>query len=228
MKMKNVFLPIAYILFFLSLPLEAKENFDFTIHPALNFNFPIQKKWHIRLSATNQDILYQNKEVDFYINYLELIALPTYKIDKTRKISLGYMHRLIHVFHHEKLDEKRILLHYSNTYKVNRTSFTNTLKFEPRFLKTTFFYTRYNIDASIPLSKEVETPKASSLILGTEFLIVYGKNRKTALDQRFRVGFNQVLSKHSSISAGFQYRLQDYTKTPYHRLITQISYSYKL
>ncbi|MCO5249140.1 MAG: DUF2490 domain-containing protein [Chitinophagales bacterium] len=206
----------------------AKSNFDLTLHPNIGFTFPIQEKWETKIYTTNQDIVYINREKTFEVGYWEIGGLGSYIFDKTRKISLGYQHRFIHTFYEDKLDEKRILVYYRNVYTIRKTKLEGIFKFEPRFQHESFFSNRYEINADIPFVKSENNNRPFYFVLGTEALIFYGKERNTSLDQRFKMGFKKSISKHFVFSAGLQYRLQNYTRIPYHRLIVQMGYNFNL
>lgn len=196
----------------------AQDNFTGLTEPAFAVNIKTDSIWSFSFGAASRDVVYQNNGFDFEAKHIELNGLTTYALDKTQGFSLGFRYRFKDVFNSETIDEKSLIQQYGHVKKSRRVRFKERLRFEERFRKINSLRSRYRFGATFSLNQTEKPLNKLFLTAQTESLWSVGIEEKASFDQRVSLILAKLLSKATAAQMGLQYRYEDYTHQPSHKL----------
>lgn len=198
---------------------KAQNNFIGLTKPTFALKMKTDSLWSFSLGAAYRDMIYQNANFDFKTQYLELNGFATYSLDRNQDFSIGFRHKFKTLFKSTAMDEKRLIVQYKLAQKSGETHFEQRLRVEERFREINTFRSRYRFEFSLPLRQNKPILKQIFLIAQSEALWSVGHNERPSFDQRIFMGLSKLLSLHTAADIGFQYRFEDYTHQPSHKLI---------
>ncbi|HET7361386.1 MAG TPA: DUF2490 domain-containing protein [Salinimicrobium sp.] len=197
------------LIFFGSQKLFSQTPNNYLFEPVFEVNFSTEGPWSYSLGVSNRALLTKRvdgEEVSGYKNvHIEVSPFAKYETTENSAIQLGFRYRFREMYNEENQDRFKLVEEYKYTTPDSFLSLSHRGRMEQKFRREgTIFSFRYQLGISRPLGDEF------SVGLSTEALYYISKHAKPDAEQRLSLEFSNSSLKNIELSAGIEYRLENY------------------
>lgn len=209
-NLKNHLFFLIFLCLFAGENLFAQTPNSLLWEPEVKFKFSTEDSWKHSFGIASRNFFFTYMEGEKIQGssqeHIELNHFTSYRLGKKTSAALGFRYRFREIFDDSRYDEFRIIEQFNYFNPVSQWGIAHRFRFEQRLRNIiTIYRLRYQIGISRPLSE------AFSLGFSTEFLYSMAKNLRPAPDQRFTLEVENSSFANLDLSAGIEYRYEDYT-----------------
>lgn len=185
---------------------------SFLWEPEFSINLPSDNRWGFSFGIADRYLfdsqldgeqINENEQQHFEIN-----QFTSYRTSENASVALGFRYRFRETFNDSRHDEFRMIQQFGYKHRGTLLTPAHRFRFEQRFRENIIFRLRYRIGISQSLGEDF------AVGLSTEFLYSMIKDFKPEADQRFTIKFANSSIKNLNLSAGVEFRREDYSEAP--------------
>lgn len=189
--------------------LQAQTPTSLLWEPEAKVTFSTESPWSYSFGIANRSLfntyLEGEKIAGSNQEHFELNQFTTYRTSANSAVALGFRYRFREAFDDSRYDEFRMIEQFSYSHPDTYLGWGHRFRFEQRFRNVvTIFRLRYQLGISRPLGEKF------GVGLSTEFLYSMAEGNHPEADQRFTLEFENNSIENVELSAGVEWRHENY------------------
>lgn len=197
------------LIFLISGNLKAQTSNEFLFEPVVEFNFLSESDWSYSFAVANRSLLGANisgeKVADFTNVHIEVSPFIHYQVGESSEIAVGMRYRFREIYNELAKDRFKFVEEYNYAHPNSLLNVGHRFRMEQKFrTEETIFSFRYRVGIAQALNEEF------ALGLSTEALYHISEVSKPEAEQRFTLEIANNYFENIEITAGFQYRMDNY------------------
>lgn len=187
-----------------------------------------QKNYSINFALRSRYFLYNNAEILYKQQQIDIVHFSTFKLTYNHDFSLGLQYRN-RAWFNSNLNELRTTQQFNYNKKKQNIRYGHRFRAEQRFLETkTIFRQRYRFALDLPLNGKKLDVGEAYLVGALESLLSLSKVDTPEIDQRttFLIGFQ--INEKIKLETGLEYRLETLNIKTEHNMFVLTSAIFKI